>query len=271
MTEHAADRPTTAQPGAEIEGKGLDYERFAMNKLFHRMVRERGIRNVLELPAKGEKAMPSLYSIAFGQAGCPVTLVNPEPKSEWAWNALDYPVERHHCENVSDTGLPARGYDLVWDFMFLAQFGDKDGLLREMKRLSRRWILYIGVNRFNPGFFSHRTVHRIFDVPWTHGDVAFMNPFRVRRFFEDHDLTVVRTGVVDCPPYPDSLGIRDMKLHRKNVDLNKIDWDSRTFAWMRSGEVPLKLRLFYLVEKLPLPWRVKLAYAHLFWVLGVKR
>ena len=45
--------------------------------------------------------------------------------------------------------------------------------------------------------------------------------------------------MVDTPPYPDSLGIRDMKLHRKNVDLNKIDWDSR-----------------------------KLLYAHLFWVLA---
>ena len=41
----------------EIEGKGLDYERFAMNKLFKRFVRDYGIRTVLEIPAKGEKAI----------------------------------------------------------------------------------------------------------------------------------------------------------------------------------------------------------------------
>jgi hypothetical protein len=254
----------------EIEGKGLDYERFAIKKLFARLVRDHEIRRVLEIPAKGEKAMPSIYSLPFGEAGCEVALVNAEEKSKRVWTEFGFPVEYHECADLTRTELPDAGYDLVWNFMALAQHDAKAAALAEMARLSRKYVMFIAVNRFNPGFFSHRTVHRIFDVPWTHGDVAFMNPFRVRRFFEDHDLTVVRTGVVDCPPYPDSLGIRDMKLHRKNVDLNKIDWDSRTFAWMRSGQVPLKLRLFYLVEKLPLPWHVKLAYAHLFWVLGAK-
>ena len=35
---------------AEIEGKGLDYERFALRKLFRRFVDEFAIRSVLELP-----------------------------------------------------------------------------------------------------------------------------------------------------------------------------------------------------------------------------
>ena len=66
---------------AEMEGKGLDYERFALNKLFKRIVRERGVKSVLEIPARGEKAMPSIYSIALAEAGCDVTLVNPEERS----------------------------------------------------------------------------------------------------------------------------------------------------------------------------------------------
>ena len=113
-------------------------------------------------------------------------------------------------------------------------------------------------------------MHRIYDVPWTHGDVAFMNPFHVRRFFEEHGLRVVGSGVVDCPPYPDSLGIRDMKLHRKNVDLNTIDWESRTLTWMKSGRYPPKIRFFYFFEWLPLPFVLKLLYAHLFYVLAEK-
>jgi len=256
---------------AEIEGKGLDYERYALNKLFQRLVRAHAIRSVLEIPAKGEKAMPSLYSLAFGQAGCDVTLVNAERKSDRAWRELGYPVSHVECEDLRETGLDGTGFDLVWDFMFLAQYPHKEALLAEMARLSRRYVLFIAVNRFNPGFFSHRAVHRWFDVPWNHGDVGFMNPFQVRRWFESQGLSVIRTGAVDTPPYPDSLGIRDMKLHRKNVDLNKIDWDSRTLGWMKSGRYPAKLKFFYFFEWLPLPLRLKLLYAHLFYVLAEKR
>lgn len=254
----------------EIEGKGLDYERYALRKLFRRLVREHGLRRVLEVPAKGEKAMPSIYSLAFGESGCQVTLVNAEEKSKRVWRDFGFDVAYHDCDDVTRTGLEAGGFDLVWNFMALAQHPDKPALLAEMARLSRRHVMFVGVNRFNPGFFSHRTVHRVFDVPWTHGDVAFMNPFRVQRFFESGGLSIAARGALDTPPYPDSLGIRDMKLHRKNVDLNKIDWDSRTFAWMKSGRYPLKIRLFYFFEWLPLPWPLKLAYAHLFWVLGAK-
>ena len=67
------------QPAVEMEGKGLDYERFALNKLFAKLVRTRGIKSVLEIPAKGEKAMPSIYSLAFGQLGCDVGPLRPSP------------------------------------------------------------------------------------------------------------------------------------------------------------------------------------------------
>jgi hypothetical protein len=255
---------------AEMEGKGLDYERYAMNKLFSKMVRDRGIGSVLEMPAKGEKAMPSLYSLPFGQAGCDVTLVNAEPKSKPAWEGLGYPVNYVDCPDLTRTGLPDQSFDLVWNFMYLAKTNEREAVLREMVRLSRRYVLFISVNRFNPGFFSHRTVHRYFKVPWNHGDVAFMNPFLTTRYFRDRGLKILRTGVVDTPPYPDSLGFRDMKLHRMNVDLDKIDWESRTLGWMKEGRYPPKLKFLYFFEWLPMPWRVKLLYAHLFFVLAEK-
>ena len=253
---------------AELEGKGLDYERYALDRLFRRLVVAHGIRNVLEIPAKGEKAMPSIYSLAFADAGCAVTLVNAERKSDWAWRELGLEPAHVRCADLEHTGIEGATFDLVWSFHYLTQHPDQDGLLREMARLSRGFVLFVAVNRFNPGFFSHRTVHRAFGVPWTHGDVRFMSPFFVRRFLGARGFAVVRTGVVDTPPYPDSLGFRDMRLHRLGVDLNTIDWDSRTIHWMRKRAYPLKIKLLYLAEALPLPWSVKLVYAHLFWVLA---
>ncbi len=254
----------------EIEGKGLDFERYALNKLFTRLLKTCPISTVLEIPAKGEKAMPSLYSLAFAAAGCAVTLVNAEEKSRWAWEELDLPVTYRTCDDLLHTGMASDHFDLVWNFMALAQQEEKRLMLEEMTRLSRKYVLYMGVNRFNPGFFSHRMVHRLFDVPWTHGDIRFMNPFWVRQYFQDNGLHVRKIGVVDTPPYPDSLGFRDMRLHRKQVDLHKIDWDSRTVHWMKAGRYPVKIKLLYMFEALPLPFLLKLLYAHLFYVLAEK-
>ncbi|MBF0186637.1 MAG: hypothetical protein HQL50_01795 [Magnetococcales bacterium] len=252
------------------EGKGLDYERFAMDKLFRRLVSEYSISSVLELPAKGEKAMPSLYSLPFAAAGCRVTLANPVKRSLWAWHRLNLPFHQVNCPDISATGLSDASHDLVWNFMTLAQSRHKEALIREMVRLSRRHVMIIAVNRFNPGFFVHRLVHRFSGVPWTHGDVPFMNPFHTARFLREQGLTVRTVGVVDTPPYPDSLGFRDMKLHKMNIDLNAANWDSRTLDWMERGTYPLKLHLLYLAERLPLPLIIKMFYAHLFYVLAEK-
>lgn len=254
----------------EIEGKGVDYERYALNRLFHELTRRYRLRSVLEIPAKGEKAMPSLYSLAFGEAGCDVHLVNAEEKSKPVWQDLGYPVRYHECPDLTATGLPSAAYDLVWNFMYIAHHEQKDAFIHEMIRLSNRYVFYIAVNRFNLGFFSHRMVHRVSGVPWSHGDVRWMNPYRVRSFLRAHGLRILTVGAVDTPPWPDSLGFRDMKLHRMNVDLNKIDWESRTVAWMKAGNYPLKIKFYYLLERLPLPLMLKLPYAHLFYVLGEK-
>lgn len=53
----------------EIEVFGLDYERYALDQTLQDLVKKYGIRNALEIPAIGVKAMPSIYSIGLGLAG----------------------------------------------------------------------------------------------------------------------------------------------------------------------------------------------------------
>ncbi len=254
--------------GGELEGKGVEYERYALGRLFAWLVRQHRISSVLEIPAKGEKAMPSLYSLGFGEAGCDVTLINAEKASMWAWDVLEFPVTCQESTDLTNTGLENSTYDLVWNFMALSHHDDPEAFLTEMTRLSRRYILFVSVNRFNPGFLSHRLAHRISGIGWCHGDIRFMNPFLVARFMSEKGLNVVKIGAVDTPPYPDSLGFRDIRLHRMNVDLNQIEWNSRTIGWMKSGRYPAKIKLFYLLERLPMPLVVKLLYAHLFYVVA---
>lgn len=58
----------------EIEPFGVDYERYAILRLQEHFVRKYRIGSVLEVPASGSKAMPSIYSLGFAKLGCNVTL-----------------------------------------------------------------------------------------------------------------------------------------------------------------------------------------------------
>jgi hypothetical protein len=55
---------------SKVECFGVDYERRDLGKLLERLAKEYQTRNVLEIPVSDEKAMPSIYPLAFGMAGC---------------------------------------------------------------------------------------------------------------------------------------------------------------------------------------------------------
>jgi len=272
LAKEAGVRPAGAAP-REREAFGVLYERYALGRLFGSLTRKLGLREVVELPALGAKAMPSLYSHGFAVAGCQLTLVNGVEASMGLWRKLGL-AARVRAVQVPDlhaTPLPSGGFDLAWNFATFPTAEDPDALLREMGRLSRRYVLAVSVNRGNVGFPVHRMAHRLSGVPWTHGDIRFNSPALFRRFLRDRGFAVTRWGFVDCPPWPDSLGFRDLRLHRLNVDLNAIDWDSDYFEYGRGLELPPWIRLAWLCERLPLPRFLKSPYAHLFFVLAEKR
>ena len=73
---------------SKVECFGVDYERFDLGKLLERLTKKYQIRNVLEIPVSGEKAMPSIYSLGFGIAGCEVTLMNGKESRIRVWEKL---------------------------------------------------------------------------------------------------------------------------------------------------------------------------------------
>ncbi|MBN2498637.1 MAG: hypothetical protein JXR96_28865 [Deltaproteobacteria bacterium] len=256
----------------EVEALGVDYERFALGELLARLVREHGIQSALELPARGEKAMPSIYSLALARAGCRVTLARPVARSLATWESLGLACQVHACQDPARSGLDEGAFDLVWDFAYLARSPDPLALLAEMRRTSRRLVLYVGVNRHNPGFACHRAAHRLFGIAWTHGRLAYMDPDRTRAIFAAVGLEPLEIGSLDAPPFPDSLGIRDTRLHLRGGsanDMEALPWCSRTVDWMRRGRVPVHIRAMHLFERL-LPAVVARRWAHLFYLLACK-
>ena len=75
-------------------------------------------------------------------------------------------------------------------------------------------------------------------------------------------------GFVDCPVWPDSLGFRDVRLHRMNVDFNTMDWETPYTQMLAQNRFPLWIKLVYLVEKLPMPKKIKSIHSHINYTIA---
>jgi hypothetical protein len=254
----------------EIEPFGLDYERYALRSLMIGLIKKRNIRTILELPAGGIKAMPSIYSLAFGEAGCEVTLANASSEGRKVWQDLGYRAKFIDCADISKTYIRSDSFDLVWNFYTLSVQKNYGAVLEEMRRISRKYVLLVLVNGYNVGSPIHQALHKFNRVPWTHGDKRFLYPGFTKNLFRRQRLAVRETGVVDAPPWPDTCGFRDMRLHKLNIDPQNTKWHSKTINYIKCGRYPSWIYFLYALECLPLPWQLKLLNAHLYYVLGEK-
>jgi hypothetical protein len=252
----------------EIEVFGVSYERYALQHLFKRLTDKLQLKSILEIPASGAKAMPSLYSLGFALAGCDVSLVDADTHGLEIWSQLQL-TERLAIltwDQVNEAIENGQTWDLSWNFMVVLGHEDPKSLIELLARSSHKWILLTHVNRFNVGFSMHRTVHRLWKIPWTHGDIKFFSPFATAQYLRQIGLKNVRWGVVDCPPWPDSPGFRDLRLHRLG-DQPK-NWVSPYVEYLQNNKFPGWMKWVYVGERLPIPNLFKLPYSHLFYIIG---
>lgn len=254
----------------EKEVFGLDYERYSLSKVAGKIARKYNIKSVLEIPAGGVKAMPSIYSLGFAQAGCHVSLVNASKNARKIWKSLGLDVQVIDQKDLTKLTIEDNSFDLVWNFASFPSFREKDNIFREFIRVSNRYVSLFCVNGRNCGSYVHRTLHKIYRVPWTHGDKFFIFPNNVKNYFLINNLKLVEFGVADCPPWPDSIGFRDMRLHRENIDFDSVEWKSNTLDYIKENSYPSWIKALYFLECIPSPIILKLVYSHLFYVIGKK-
>ena len=256
----------------EVEAWGVTYERFALEHTQARLVSKLGIKTVLELPAHGAKAMPSIYSTGFGLAGAQVTLANGHRAYEKCWKELGIGdrVEFVDVPSLRQTALPDAQWDLVWDFAYLPLEENPQDLVREMMRLSKRYVGFFSVNAGNVGFGWHRFLHKHNDIPWVHGDVQWNKRTNVARLLESAGMRVVAKGFTDTPMWPDALGFRDMRLHREGITFDSVDWESPYIDNRRDNDFAAWIKAVYAWERIPMITPIKSLYSHINFVIAEK-
>ena len=256
----------------ETEPFGITYDRLRLDRNVDRILGEHTINSVLELPAGGAKAMPSIYSLPFGKRGCDVHLFNPEEQGIEVWRRLGWEERLTvHRGDPKATGLPDDEFDLVWNFVTVGFEKDFPKIIDEMARVSGQFVLTVHCNGFNLGYPWHRFLHRALRLHWNHGETAYFFPRKVRQVYRESGLEPVGFGLFDMPPWPDPPGFRDVRLHMTGGDdVEALDWTAPIEEVYATGRVPRTARLFSKVEDLPIPNLARLPFSHLFYILGRK-
>ncbi len=281
------------------EGFGTEYERYALNNFIYLMIERYGISNLLEMPVNGVMGIPGINSLAFAELGCEVTVAHPSKvyldnaKRIWDAFGLDANFVK---SNWIDSEFDDNSFDLVWNFCVYGHFGDPEKVIREMLRVSRKYILVEFQNILNLGFRIHRLQHFLGKESWDHGDPTKLRFSNVRRTIEGLKGVFVEVGGIDMPPWPDiPINLKEI-VHRGTTDLGLSKEVDKESTDNLRPKVKLKgvneivsnicdfkaksekeegiLRLFNiwynLIEK-KAPFLIKKAYAHHLYIIAEKR
>ena len=271
------------------EGLGLVYERFVLNDFLQALCQEHGIQSVLEAPLFGMAGVSGINSVTLAQAGVDVTLVDDHHERltgvQRIWDELNLPARFVHHADWGQLPFPDDSFDLAWNWAALWHLSDRspegaqrpEALLREMARVSRRVVFVAMPNRAQVGYLLRKYVlEREFvnDVDERWADIG-----RVRRVLEGAGLRIVDQGVLDVPPWPDTvmpasevlkrLGIRSERLEGQ-FSGDSWQWSTMAFYLGQQPDLYDRVMRYAWLDRAPIPWRIKAVWAHHRYVLGVK-
>jgi SAM-dependent methyltransferase len=263
------------------EGLGLVYERFVLNDFLLALQEEYGIGTVLEAPLFGMAGVSGINSVALAQAGAEVTLVDDHAERlaavERIWQELALPAQFVYHAEWGQLPFPDNAFDLAWNWAALWYLSDPAGLLRELVRVSRQVVFVAMPNRVQVGYLLRKHVLEREFV--NHVDEGWADIGRVRRVLEDGGVQIVRQGVLDVPPWPDTVMPASEVLRRLGIKSRKLEgqfsgdsWQWSTMAYYTGQQTDLYDRVmrYAWLDRARIPWRVKAIWAHHRYLVGLK-
>jgi SAM-dependent methyltransferase len=261
------------------EGLGVVYERFVLNDYLDQLVDAYGIQTILEAPLYGMAGVSGINSVRLAQRGCDVTLV------DWVaerlngilqiWGELSLPARFVLHQDFTHLPFEDNTFDLAWEWAGLWYLPDAEGLLRELVRVSRKLVFVAMPNNLQVGYLMRKYLidREFFDTV----DERWVQMGRVKRVLNDIGVRFVEQGVLDVPPWPDTVLPAAEVLRRLGITSKKLEdrfrgdgWTWSTMAYYLNQEPDLYDRVmkYAWLDRLPIPWQLKLVWAHHRYILG---
>ncbi len=265
------------------EGLGLVYERFVLNDFLLGLCREHSVETVLEAPLFGMAGVSGINSVVLAQAGAAVTLVDENAERlmaiERIWGELDLPaqfIEHAAWENLP---FPDDTFDMTWNWAALWHLpaSSPEALLRELVRVSRGVVFVAMPNRIQVGYLLRKYVLERDFV--NHVDERWADIGRIRRVLEHAGVRIMRQGVLDVPPWPDTVMPASEVLKRLGIRSKKLEgrfsgdtwlWSTMDYYLGRQPDLYDRVMRYAWLDRAPIWWRVKAVWAHHRYVVGLK-
>jgi SAM-dependent methyltransferase len=261
------------------EGLGLVYERFVLNDFLLYLKGQYGFASVLEAPLYGMAGVSGINSVALARIKTAITLVDDNAERlagvERIWGELGQAAEFVLADNWATLPFSDNNFEFVWNWAALWHLADPAALLREMVRCSNKLVFVAVPNPVQVGYqFRKHVVEPEFvkeiDEKWT--DIGM-----IRRQLEGLGVEILDQGVLDVPPWPDTvmpasellgrLGIRSKKLQGR-FQGEGWQWSTMDYYLGRQPDLYDRAMKHAWLEHWRLSWRIKQIWAHHRWVLG---
>lgn len=261
------------------EGLGVVYERFVLNDYLDEIVDAHGVKTALEAPLYGMAGVSGINSVRLAQRGCAVTLVD-ENETRLAgvakiWKRLNLPANFIHHTDFARLPFDDNSFDLAWEWAGLWYLPNAGALLKELARVSRKLVFVAMPNNLQVGYLLRKYIIDRDFFPTV--DEKWVQMGRIKKTLRAAGVTFIDEGVLDVPPWPDTvmpaaevlkrLGIKSKKL---NDQFTGDGWSWSAMAYYLDEQPNLRQRVmkYAWLDHAPLPWQLKTIWAHHRYVLG---
>ncbi|CAG0947145.1 hypothetical protein ANRL1_03727 [Anaerolineae bacterium] len=261
------------------EGLGLVYERLVLNDYLDRIVNQHNIRTVLEAPIFGMAGVSGINSVRLAQRGCAVTLVDENADRlhgiERIWSELNLRATFVPHSDFAHLPFDDGAFDLTWEWAGLWYLPNAQDLLKELARVSRKLVFVAMPNRVQVGYLMRKYLLERDFVNYVDESWADIN--RIKQVLRDAKVKFIDEGVLDVPPWPDTVMPASQVLRRLGIRSKKLDaqftgagwnWSTMDYYLGRRPELKAMIDRYTFIEHAPLPWQIKAIWAHHRYVLG---
>jgi len=263
------------------EGLGVVYERFVLNKYLDKLLAQHEVKTVLEAPLYGMAGVSGINSVRLAQQGCAVTLVDSNAERlegvTRIWKELRLSANFVHHQDMGRLPFPDRSFDLAWEWAGLWYLPDAEALLRELVRTSRKLVFVAMPNRLQMGYLMRKyLIDRDF---FKTVDERWVNMGLIKGILREEGLRIVEEGVLDVPPWPDTVMPAAEVLQRLGIKSKRLDekfggdswqWSTMDYYLGRRPELHAQVMRYAFLDRAPLPWWIKAVWAHHRYVLGAR-
>ncbi|MCK9328702.1 MAG: class I SAM-dependent methyltransferase [Candidatus Cloacimonetes bacterium] len=214
------------------EGLGSTYERFIINDILDRVVKDYDIKSVLEVPSFGFTGLSGINSLWLSLNGMQVNVVDSDKErlnlvSE-VWNKVEsklhnkmLAVDFTYLENFDKLPFDDNSFDMIWNFSAMWFVQDLELFLSQLANVSKKIILIMVPNRTGLGY-----LHQKYTGKKDLSKYLIENNIKSSVFIpilKKYGWNLIEDNYLDCPLWPD-------------IGMSKEDFFSKLF--LRKKPVP---------------------------------